>query len=99
MMSRDLSQETIDSIIAALLAGSKIEAIKIHRAATGYGLKESKDFIEALIPRLIQEDPEKYGGLMQMENAGGCSSSAAVMLIAISGMVVAAATAIFVLIR
>lgn len=31
-----------------LLAGKKIEAIKLCRAQTGWGLKESKDWVEAL---------------------------------------------------
>lgn len=36
----------IDELLKALRDGKFIEAIKAHRALTGYGLKESKDFIE-----------------------------------------------------
>lgn len=32
----------------ALLAGKKIEAIKLHRRATGLGLKESKEAVEQI---------------------------------------------------
>ena len=35
-------------ISAALLDSQKIEAIKLYRAGTGAGLKESKDLIEAV---------------------------------------------------
>ena len=35
-------------VLDALQAGQKINAIKIHRQMTGAGLKESKDFVEAL---------------------------------------------------
>ncbi|MBR1149220.1 ribosomal protein L7/L12 [Bradyrhizobium sp. JYMT SZCCT0428] len=36
------------NILVALHRGEKIEAIKAYRAATGAGLKEAKDFIEAV---------------------------------------------------
>jgi ribosomal protein L7/L12 len=35
-------------IRAALATGNKIEAIKLYRAATGVGLKEAKDAVEAM---------------------------------------------------
>lgn len=39
----------LDSELLLLLrAGKKIDAIKRHRAETGMGLKESKDYVEAL---------------------------------------------------
>jgi ribosomal protein L7/L12 len=34
-------------MLEAMARGNKIEAIKKHREMTGYGLKESKDAIEA----------------------------------------------------
>ncbi len=36
-------------------------AIKIHREATGMGLKESKDEVEAIEARLRQSHPEVCG--------------------------------------
>ena len=57
------NDEQIADITKALVDGSKIEAIKIYREATGKSLKESKDFIDALIPKLLKEDPEKYSKL------------------------------------
>jgi ribosomal protein L7/L12 len=35
-------------VVEALRRGAKIEAIKRYRQATGVGLKEAKDFVEAL---------------------------------------------------
>ncbi len=44
--------EGIDSqIVEFLHRGHKIQAIKRHREITGYGLKESKEFIDDLISR------------------------------------------------
>jgi|SRR5580704_6374772 ribosomal protein L7/L12 len=36
------------TVVEALRAGKKITAIKCYREATGVGLKEAKDFVEAL---------------------------------------------------
>jgi len=35
-------------VVDAMQRGKKIEAIKLYREATGTGLKEAKDFIEAV---------------------------------------------------
>jgi ribosomal protein L7/L12 len=40
--------------------GRKIDAIKKYRAITREGLKESKDFIEALEVELRASNPEKF---------------------------------------
>ncbi len=37
-----------ESVTAALRAGRKIEAIKIYRAETGVGLREAKEYIDAV---------------------------------------------------
>ncbi len=71
-MSDQLSQEQIEEIADLLAGRKKIEAIKIYRAATGNGLKEAKDFIEALIPKLKEQDPEKFGHLAN--SGSGCAS-------------------------
>ena len=71
-MSDQLTQEQIDNIQNALAACRKIEAIKIYREATGQGLKEAKDFVEALIPKLIEQDPQKFAKLAS-QKTGGCA--------------------------
>jgi len=69
-MSDQLSSEQIEEISQALIQKNKIAAIKIYRDATGQGLKESKDFIEALIPKLMEQDPQKFADL---NKASGCA--------------------------
>jgi len=36
----------LGAMLSAMQQGRKIDAIREHRAMTGYGLKESKDFVE-----------------------------------------------------
>ena len=55
-----LSNDAADQIEAALFAGKKIQAIRLHRQATGQGLKESKDFIEALEVELRRTEPLRF---------------------------------------
>lgn len=74
-MDNEITQEQIEQINDALASGRKIAAIKIYREATGKGLKEAKDFIEALIPKLKEQDPDKYAAL-SAGGKGGCASAA-----------------------
>lgn len=62
----------------ALAAGRKIEAIKIYRDATGVGLKEAKEFVDALVVELREKDPEKYAKLSQ---GAGCASMILFLLV------------------
>jgi ribosomal protein L7/L12 len=71
-----MTDEQTHQVDEALARGSVIEAIKLHRQFTGKTLKESKDFIEALIPRLLERDPARYA---KLANRGkGCSATIAV---------------------
>lgn len=54
-----LTDAQLDAISAALRAGNKIEAIKLHREATGFGLKESKEEVEAIEAGLRTKFPAK----------------------------------------
>lgn len=47
-MYHDLSPEQRSAIQSALRRGSKIEAVKLYREATGASLAESKDAVEAM---------------------------------------------------
>ncbi len=60
-MSDQLTDAQIEQIKGAVASGRKIEAIKVYREATGSGLKDAKDFIEALTPRLQDPDDEETG--------------------------------------
>ena len=50
----------LDAITTALRAGNKIEAIKLYREATGFGLKESKDEVEAIEAGLRAKFPDQF---------------------------------------
>jgi ribosomal protein L7/L12 len=71
MKNHSLSDEINNEIIAALIDGKKIAAIKLFREATGAGLKESKEAIDVLIDELSKEHPE----MVKLKN-GGCSAAA-----------------------
>lgn len=47
-MSTDLTDAQRNQIIETIHRGAKIEAIKVYREATGVGLKEAKDAVEAI---------------------------------------------------
>lgn len=49
-----------DQVAEAIFAGRQLKAIKIYRDATGQGLQESKEFVEALTQRLRQEYPDRF---------------------------------------
>lgn len=72
-MPDEPSPEEVQQIADALASGRKIEAIKMYREATGAGLAEAKDFVEALIPKLKEQDPEKYAKLADAKGSG-CAS-------------------------
>lgn len=44
--------DSYPEVLTALRAGNKIQAIKAYREATGEGLKDAKDAVEALEKRL-----------------------------------------------
>ncbi len=77
MSSHSLSDDVHRQITLAIGAGRKIEAIKIYREATGAGLKESKDVIDAFVMEGIpnsKEEPSLQLGLPETEVSGGVSN-------------------------
>jgi ribosomal protein L7/L12 len=50
----------IEQIQSAVFAGRKIEAIKLYRRASGEGLREAKEFIEALEAELRRTEPTRF---------------------------------------
>ncbi|OGV65814.1 MAG: hypothetical protein A2283_07750 [Lentisphaerae bacterium RIFOXYA12_FULL_48_11] len=71
--------EMAQKIANCLYAGRKIEAIKLYRDHTGKGLKESKDFIEALEAKLLSKEPEKFTA-PPASNGKGCLMSGFIVL-------------------
>lgn len=78
-MFDQLTPQEVEEITNALAAGNKIEAIKVYRSATGKGLKESKDFIDALLPQLMAQDPERFARAREGQ-ATGCGAKVLLML-------------------
>jgi hypothetical protein len=85
-MANDLSPQQTGEIADALASGNKIGAIKLYRDYTGKGLKEAKDFIDLLVPQLIQKDPIKFANLAQQGK--GCASVIVACLSLLSGGVI-----------
>jgi ribosomal protein L7/L12 len=59
-MSSEISEGQWSAIKESLYRGDKIGAIKLYREASGMGLKESKDSIEALEKELRVSTPEMF---------------------------------------
>lgn len=82
-MSTSLSDVQINAISDALRGGNKIEAIKLYREATGLGLKESKDAVEALEVDLRGKFPDQFpptgSASAQAKGKGGCLGLVAVL--------------------
>jgi hypothetical protein len=87
-MAEQLNQQETNDIADALASGRKIEAIKIYRQATGKGLKKAKEFIEALIPELVAQDPEKYNRLTAPQGAGCASVILVCMGLGLAGVLI-----------
>lgn len=73
----DLTDPDRDAILANLYAGRKIAAIKVYREATGQGLQESKEFVEAIEARLREESPERF----QYGPNAGCGAGVVVVIL------------------
>jgi hypothetical protein len=78
-MPPPLSDAAMRRLTEALLAGRKIEAIKIYREVTGLGLKESKEEIETIEADLRARFPDKFPVATK---GTGCLGAAAVMAVA-----------------
>ncbi|MBC2596149.1 ribosomal protein L7/L12 [Ruficoccus amylovorans] len=53
-----LSDQELNQVSEAILAGNKIQAIKIYREATGLSLSEAKQEIDAITAQLAKDHPE-----------------------------------------
>ena len=73
-----LSDEALSEIANDLFAGKKIQAIKAYRIATGAGLVEAKNAVEAIEQTLRATEPEKFTAPV---SKGGCISIVIVLLL------------------
>lgn len=59
-----MTPERMNAIVSAISRGNKIEAIKLYREATGLGLAESKDAVEAMERQPPDSGPVASGQLV-----------------------------------
>lgn len=62
-MDNPIPEEKLTPIRDALYRGELIAAIKLHRDATGSGLKEAKEAVEKLDAELRASSPDKFTSL------------------------------------
>ena len=62
-------------VLGLLQAGRKIEAIKVYREATGAGLAEAKNAVEAMETGAARFRREDHPGLTRRDEDGGPTSS------------------------
>lgn len=90
MSRHQLTDEELKGISEAILAGTKIEAIKQYRSATGVGLKEAKDAIEEIEAALAKEHPDlikpKGSGCAAMLMIGTVASYAIYQLVSVGSI-------------
>ena len=77
--SPDVDPEVVKSVVDCLAQGQKIQAVRTYMDATGKSLLESKQFIEELIPGLVEKDPERFSGLSG--GGSGCGAATGVLLL------------------
>ena len=86
-MNAEISEEIANQIKTLIFAGSKIEAIKLYREHTHQGLKESKDYIEALEAELRAKEPLRFTAPARK----GCLGS--VVFLSVAGLIILAVLA------
>ena len=87
--TREPTEEQWRQIQQDLFAERLIQAIKLYRQATGVGLKEAKDAMDAYRERLLRERPEQFS---VAPSKSGCMS---MILLAVGVASAGAATAAF----
>ena len=86
-MENPIPLEVAEQIASNVFDGRKLEAIKLYRESSGKGLKESKDFIDALEEQLRAKEPGKFN----LSPAGkGCLSALVLYGAGAAGLLAAA---------
>ncbi len=68
-MNTPITDDESQAIQSAIFQGRKIEAIKLYRQATGFGLKEAKDAVDQMEAELRASSPEQFSA---KSGGGGC---------------------------
>jgi len=77
IMSEELTDSQRNQINDLIRRGAKIEAIKVYREATGVGLKEAKDGVEAIEAGL---EPRPAGTNDPFAKKSGCFGALALLM-------------------
>lgn len=83
-MAAPLPEGALPEIQAAVFAGRKIDAIKLYREATGIGLAEAKEAVEAMEAELRAGAPERFQSPQQTT---GCAAVAILLFLGLAGVV------------
>lgn len=81
-MSQQLPEDQVRAINDAILAGRKIEAIKLYREAVGCDLKTAKAAVELFGTVFHDQQPEQFQAPARRKGCG--ASSAAALLLAVA---------------
>lgn len=92
MSHPNLSPEAEEEVRAALASRRKIEAIKIYREATGLGLKESKEAVEAMQRGAAPNDSGSPSTSRPGVESRGCGPSAAVLCLSALALLIRSLT-------
>jgi hypothetical protein len=68
-MSHPISEDQLATLSEYITRGRKIDAIKLYREMTGFGLKEAKDAVEELERTLRTSSP---GSFVESPQGKGC---------------------------
>jgi ribosomal protein L7/L12/lysophospholipase L1-like esterase len=85
----DPSEGARSDVEAFLFAGQKIQAIKRHREATGVGLREAKDAVEAIEADLRRREPLKFRAAEQGKRGGCMAAALALVAVALAAVIAA----------
>ena len=83
-MNEAADHDPLKAVKRALQQGRKMDAIKLYRESSGRGLKESKEFVDRLAARLVEEDPVGYARLSR----NSVCLSLVLLLLAITGVTI-----------
>lgn len=73
--------EKISEVLKKENDSSYLDAIKLCRKYSGWGLKECKQFVDSLIAELQAREPERYSYLTKKKD--GCGTTIFLLLIAV----------------
>ena len=75
---KGIDEGEVELILDEIFAGRKLDAVKRYKAASGCGLKASKEFVEDLTEKLKRDSPDQF---QTVSSSSGCASVLLVSLV------------------